>query len=447
MKYHINHLGGEQGVTGACHLLQMKGAQIMVDCGLNQGADRLTPMSQWPVRPADIDYLFLTHAHLDHVGRLPDLIEAGFKGEVLCTHPTKALLMPLLSDALDFRALSQKEKGRILQSIKRISWGFEYGQRFELAQGIAFRFGNAGHILGSSFILFESQHPHWSIVFSGDIGATHTPIIPDPDPVPQCNFLVLESTYGDRLHEDRRTRIQRLGQALTNALGDGGKVYIPSFALGRTQELLYEMDRLFTEPKYDKLFPELAAGPKIPVFIDSPLGITITSIYSKYHSYWNRKSKHLKAKGDHPFDFKHLFAVKSHHEHQRLLEISGPAVIIAGSGMCTGGRIVNHFEKGLSDPRNDILMVGYQGKGTPGRQLIDISRSNGGHVRLNGKKIKVEAKIKVMGGYSAHADQADLMNWVASMPGCPGKIKLVHGESDAKDKLAVSLQRRGYQVV
>jgi metallo-beta-lactamase family protein len=446
MAYQLITLGGDKGVTGSCHLLQTMGLQIMIDCGLSQGPDPITPMADWPVSPDKIDYLFLTHAHLDHVGRLPELLAAGFKGEILCTHPTKALLGPVLSDAVNFTDLCPKDKKQILAQIDRMSWGFEYGQDFTLGCGISFCFGNAGHILGSSFIHLKSAMPQWSVLFSGDLGTRDTPILPDPDSAPGCNLLVLESTYGDRVHAQRKARIEQLGQVLTRALSDGGKVFIPSFAVGRTQELLYELDRLFSDPAYQRRFAELNRDAKIPVYLDSPMGIHITSVYAKSQAYWDGTSRFLYAGGDHPFDFSHLYAAKTHGEHLKLLDLPGPAVIIAGSGMCTGGRIVNHLQKGLSDPRNDVLMVGYQALGTLGRKLLKFRNRKGASIQINNETVAVDAKIEVMGGYSAHADANGLMSWVASMSKPPERIKLVHGEQRARQQLAEALRLKGYQV-
>jgi len=428
----ITHLGAKECVTGSCHLVQTRpgskeGVNILVDCGIAQGHDPELSFDQFPVHPKAVDYLFLTHAHIDHIGRVPDLIDAGFKGEIICTHATKALLIPMLHDGMSFTHRSHKEIRRLELAIDELAWGFELYEEFALKKGITFKLGNAGHILGSCFIRFcfpqpphtlppnnsnkRSLTPTYSVIFSGDLGCTDTPILPDPDPPESCDLLILESTYGDRNHTSRKERIETLKGLLNKALADNGIVYIPAFSLGRTQELIYELDRIKT---------------KVPVFIDSPLGLKITRIYADLESFWDQEAKALKAAGDHPLDFKNLYSVEKYRDHKQLMEMKGPAIIIAGSGMCTGGRIVDHLALGLNDPKNDLFFVGYQAKGTPGRRMME-------------KKIPVKAAIHTLSGYSAHADQTMLVNWVKSMPKPPGKITLVHGEPHAQKALAQRL--------
>jgi metallo-beta-lactamase family protein len=388
---------------------------ILVDCGTAYGDDPMLPFAEFPVLPENIHYLFLTHAHIDHIGRVPDLIDAGFRGEIICTHATKALLLPMLRDAMSFSGRTDQEVRRLEGRIDELSWGFELHETFTLKKKITFKLSNAGHILGSCFILFafpDQEGNDYRVIFSGDLGCTDTPILPNPDPPESCDLLILESTYGDRTHPSRKGRIEALKKVLNKALADNGIVYIPAFSLGRTQELLYELDRI---------------GNNVPVFVDSPLGLHITKIYSELEEFWDQESKDLKARGDHPFDFKGLYAVEKYQDHQKLLSIKGPAIIIAGSGMCTGGRIVDHLKHGLDDPANDIFFVGYQAKGTPGRKMIE-------------KKIPVKATIHSLHAYSAHADQQMLVDWVHAMPTPPKEIRLVHGEAEARQALSIALR-------
>lgn len=442
----IIHLGAEHCVTGSCHLLQANGLKIMVDCGQAQGRDSVLPMEAWPVKPSEIDFLFLTHAHIDHTGRVPELIRHGFKGEIITTHPTKLLLTPMLEDAMSFSGMSGSDISRMAQVIDDLSWGFEYAKTFDLKNDIRFKLGQAGHILGSCFVRFEAKSPEWSVIFSGDLGPKNTPIIPDPDPPDACDLLILESTYGDRTHEERRNRVERLGAILSRAFSDGGKVLIPAFALGRAQELIYEMDRLFSDPELKKAFPALNSKSRILVCLDSPLGLKLTEIYSKLSPYWDGEAKQFLRLGDHPLDFDHLYSVTGHKDHMKLLAMPGPVVILAGSGMCTGGRITDHLKAGLEDTRNDIFFVGYQAEGTPGRDIIRYSKKPGGYVQLDGMKFYIKAKVHTLSGYSAHADQKGLIEWVESMPEKPRRIKLVHGEPKARKALADQLCGLSYTV-
>jgi len=424
--FEIIHLGGFESVTGSCHLLKGNGVSILIDCGLAQGRDRVMPVEQWPVKPSDIDYLFLTHAHIDHIGRVPDLIDAGFSGEIICTLPTRELLFPMLEDAMGFTGRSERAIRDMRKRLDELSWDFEYGTCFDLKNGISFTLGNAGHILGSCFIRFESSNPGWSVGFSGDLGPKDTPILPDPDIPDPCDLLVMESTYGDRLHGSRKDRVEKLARVLSRALRDGGKVFIPAFALGRCQELIYEMDRIFSGEGF---------GRPVPVFLDSPLGLELTRVYSRLDEFWDGPARKLLSMGDHPIDFKGLYGVESHRTHRRLLDIPGPCIVIAGSGMVTGGRILGHLAAGLGDKRNDVLFVGYQAKGTPGREIVSCAGDRGGKVRLDGRIVNVRARVHQLTGYSAHADQKDLVEWVRSMETQPGAIRLVHGESSAKSAL------------
>ncbi len=447
MPFEVIHLGGERCVTGSCHLLRANGLNMLVDCGAVQGEDQAVPVDAWPVKPSQIDFVFISHAHIDHIGRLPELIENGFKGEIITTHPTKALLLPMLKDAMALSGLSKEGTGSISGRIDKLSWGFEYNQKFDLKKGIRFTFHQAGHILGSSFLLLESDSPRWSVLFSGDLGMRNTPLLPDPGPPPSCDLLILESTYGDRLHETREHRIEQLGRILTRAFSDGGKVFIPAFALGRTQELLYELDRLFSDHSFRNQFPQLTEKSSFPIVLDSPLGVELTKITSSLSEYWDQEAKALLNHGDHPIDFDRLYTVPSHQDHLKLLERPGPLLVIAGSGMCTGGRIVNHLKAGIEDPKNDILFVGYNARGTPGREIQQCASTPGGDVMLDGARYQVRAGVHLLGGYSAHADQKELIEWVKLMPEKPQIIKLVHGEPSAQEALTSELNRHGYKSV
>ena len=425
--------------------MQIRGHNILVDCGITQGRDASVPIENWPIKPAEVDFIFLTHAHIDHIGLLPTLIQQGFKGEIIASHPTIALILPMLQDAMRFETLRASEIKKLAQTIEDLSWGFEYGEVFDLGKDVFFELGRAGHILGSCFIRFEDQKDGAAVVFSGDLGNFDTPILNDPESAGRADVLFLESTYGDRLHGDRAHRMLRLAEVLDRCLSDGGKVFIPAFSLGRTQEILYELDRIFSNAEYKTRFPHLASDTRPPVFVDSPLALEITRIYSSLTEFWDGEAKALLKAGDHPINFEQLYGIEKHLEHAKLLEVQGPAVIIAGSGMCTGGRIVNHLAAGIERPENDVVFVGYQAAGTPGR-TIQRNGGTSGSVALDGKKSNIRAGVHTLSGYSAHADQRGLLDWVERMPEKPGRIDLVHGEPNARKALAAKLAERGYSV-
>jgi metallo-beta-lactamase family protein len=431
----IHHLGAENCVTGSCHLVQGDGLNLLVDCGLVQGDDRALPVADWPVRPDEVDVLLLTHAHIDHIGRLPWLIEEGFRGDIICTHPTRALLAPMLKDAMGLSGLSREQADRLWRRIDDQSWGFEFGQVFELHQGWEFSLGRAGHILGSCWLRLTARSGE-TVLFSGDLGSRERPLIRDPEVPAPADRLVLESTYGDRRHPAVGDRVAELGAVLQRCLADGGKVFIPVFALGRAQELLYEMDRLMSDPRHG--FEE-----RPPVFVDSPLGLEITEIYAKLKPFWDEEARELWARGDHPLDFDGLYAVKRRGDHEDLVQLKGPAVILAGSGMCTGGRILTHLKQGIHDPVNDVVFVGYQAQGTLGRRLQEAAKQKGARVDILGTNRRVKAGIHTLSGYSAHADQDDLLNWVAAIGDEKMPIKLVHGDPKAKRALLAAMAQRG----
>lgn len=426
----LTHLGGGDCVTGSCHLVRFNGLNVLVDCGLTQGRDEAVAMSGWAVQPEDIDFLFLTHAHIDHIGRVPDLIDQGFRGEIICSHPTRALLRPMLTDALKFTDRSRRRRARMLDRIDEQAWGFEYRRDFDLKKGVRFRLGLAGHILGSAWIRFETP-AGGSVLFSGDLGARDTPLLRDPDPPLPSDVLVLESTYGDRSHGDRTGRVARLGEILKRCLADRGKVFIPCFALGRTQELLYELNALRHEQGLD-----------VPVHIDTPLGLELTRVYDDLRRYWDQEAWAMLDQGDHPLHFPGLSAVRDREAHFAVVDAPGPMIVLAGSGMCTGGRILDHLRAGLDDPRNDVLFVGYQAGGTLGRKLLARSgpmAKGRGVVWIDERRVPIRAGIHQLTGYSAHADREGLVDWVRAMGEPPREIRLVHGEARAREGLGQAL--------
>lgn len=358
----------------------------------------------------------------------------------------------MLNDAMGFSKIEDPEKKKILRLIDELSWGFEYHQKFKLRKGVTFSLGRAGHILGSCFIRFEIEKKDnsqegkpLSVIFSGDLGNKDTPLLCDPDPPSHCDLLLLESTYGNRLHEGRKQRLERLEETLKKAIKDKGKILIPAFSLGRTQEILYELDRLFAAPTFQKFLVNTGIH-KLPVVVDSPLGIKLTTIYTEQKAHWDSEAQEHLRKGNNPIDFEHLYSSITFRDHQQLIEMPGPAIIIAGSGMCTGGRIIDHLAASLENAKTDILFVGYQAQGTLGRKIMEQSGRGNGTVSVAGNKIRLLAAVHTLSGYSAHADQQGLIDWVASMPQKPGAIKLIHGEAEAQAALSKKLREQGYNV-
>ncbi|MDR9440396.1 MAG: MBL fold metallo-hydrolase [Halomonas sp.] len=454
---HISHLGGAEGVTGSCHRLQLaEDRALLVDCGLFQGQDgdpALSALEQhrvdFPVD--DVLALVVTHVHIDHIGRLPYLLAAGYSGPILCSVPSARLLPLVIEDALKIgftrdRALIE----RFLEEVEGRLVPLDYGQWHPLVDDarhrVRVRLQRAGHILGSAYVEVESQEvdhqDHQSgqaqrTVFSGDLGAPHAPLLPAPESPERADVLVLESTYGDREHEDRTTRQARLKAAIDRALANGGTVIVPAFSIGRTQELLYELEDLIIEA-HDDHWRELE------IIVDSPLAARFTAVYRELKPWWDAEARGRTGEGRHPLAFDNLYTVDSHAEHEQTVDYLAthhrPAVVIAASGMCAGGRVVNYLKRMLGDERHDVLFIGYQGAGTPGR---DIQRygPRGGWVALDGERINIRARIDTIGGYSAHADQADLLRFIQKMAEPPGEVRLVHGDPDAKQALKTEIER------
>jgi metallo-beta-lactamase family protein len=452
---HIDHHGAVDGVTGSCHQLTLAdGRALLIDCGLFQGAEAGSDGARaerleigFAVAP--IQALLLTHVHIDHVGRLPYLLAAGYRGPILCS-PASAELLPLvLEDAL---AVGFTRNRRLIEQVLTVLRQrivpVPYAQWVDLsgkpvpgdgADG-QIRLQPAGHILGSAYV--ECVADGQRVVFSGDLGAPNTPLLPAPAPPERAEVLVLESTYGDRLHEDRTTRVARLRAVIEHALRDGGTVLIPAFSIGRTQELLYELEALFHQHGSDGADPR-AAWQELQVVLDSPLAADFTKGYRRLRASWDAEAMQRVRAGRHPLAFDELVTVDRHADHLRMVEHLSrsrqPAVVIAASGMCAGGRVVNYLKALLGDARHDVLFVGYQAAGTPGR---DIQRygPRGGYVMLDGKRFDIRAQIHTIGGYSAHADQQNLIDFVTGIPTPPQEIRLVHGDADAKAALAEKLR-------
>ncbi|OPZ06439.1 MAG: Ribonuclease [Alphaproteobacteria bacterium ADurb.BinA305] len=455
----ILHHGARDGVTGSCHQLFVEGRNsLLVDCGLFQGAET-APDGRSAADRLEIDFplegvgaLVLTHVHIDHCGRLPWLLAAGFKGPILCSEPSARLLPTVLADAFAVgvsrdRALIERYLGKVEARIRALPYGKWHLVYRSPDASCRIRLQRAGHILGSAYVECELSGAAWPqplrVVFSGDLGAPHAPLLPAPRPPWRADVLVLETTYGDRVHENRRDRRARLQAVVEHALEDGGTVIAPAFSIGRTQELLYEFEDILHRQRL-RPGPHAAAWGGLRIFLDSPLAQRFTALYRELQPFWDAEARARVRAGRQPLSYDQLVAIDSHEDHlanvRRLARSREPAVVIAASGMCAGGRVVNYLREMLGDPRHDVLFVGYQARGTPGH-AIQAYGPRGGYVELDGERVDIRAGIHTLSGYSAHADRDDLTRFVTRMRHLPGEVRLVHGEDGVRAEFARHLQK------
>jgi len=463
MNLEFAHHGAVDGVTGSCHQLGLPdGQSVLVDCGLFQGAET-SPSGAGAARleiefPLDkVRALIVTHVHIDHVGRIPHLIAAGFRAPILCTQASALLLPLVLEDALKVgftrdQVLIERFLDRIRQQILAVPYQ-QWHTLIDGDLGLRFRLCPAGHILGSAYVELDAREgaQRQRVVFSGDLGAPYTPLLPAPKPPYRADVVVLESTYGDRIHESRKRRRERLQQVCEHALANQGTVLIPAFSIGRTQELLYELEEIIHRNRERRAAPGVS-WEDLDILVDSPLAADFTAGYRTLREHWDNEARRKLTAGRHPLAFEQLTTIDDHATHLRSVEYlsrsARPAIVIAASGMCSGGRIVNYLKAMLGDPRHDVLFVGYQAAGTPGR-VIQTYGPRGGYVELDGRRIDIRAGIHTLGGYSAHADQKDLLNFIGRMRVKPRQVRLVHGDEGVKETLARLLRERhpGMEVV
>jgi metallo-beta-lactamase family protein len=444
----ISHHGAVDGVTGSCHQLHINAQNsILIDCGLFQGAEMSrsgsTAKPHIDFELSTVKALVVTHVHIDHVGRIPYLIAAGFRGPIYCSQPSAVLLPLVLEDALRIGVSKDKDLiDKFLGYIKKQIVPLVYNQwsAVELSgeDKLTIRLQRAGHILGSAYVECKVECKaecksaingrKTIVVFSGDLGAPNTPLLPAPKSPHAADTLIIESTYGDRQHPDRSNRKALLQKTIKRAFENSGVVLIPAFSIGRTQELLYELEEITNNPKWKSL----------EVVVDSPLASRFTKAYRQLSPYWDEEAKKRLRAGRHPLDFDSLITVDSHDEHLKLVNYlkqrARPCVVITASGMCAGGRIVNYLKALIEDDRTDILFVGYQASGTPG-QVIQRYGSSNGYVELDGERYSINAGVYSLGGYSAHADQRDLVNFVRRIKRSPKEVRIVHGDKGAKQAL------------
>ncbi|OGM91065.1 hypothetical protein A3A20_00520 [Candidatus Wolfebacteria bacterium RIFCSPLOWO2_01_FULL_45_19] len=421
--------GGAKSVTGANYLVESGQANILVDCGLIQGGyycDKRN-FEPFPYEPDKISAAFITHAHIDHTGRLPKLIKDGFKGTVYSTPPTREFAGLLLADSENIlNKEAQRENHAPLYGIDDVQklmtqWqGVSYRKPIE-EKRFKITLYDAGHILGSSVVVVESEGK--KIAFSGDLGNSPSPIIMPTESLEELDidYCVIESTYGDRFHEDVDKRKGILENIIEATVKTGGVLMIPAFAMERTQQLLFELNELVENGRI----------PRVPIFIDSPLAIKLTAVYREYRSYFNPEVRDLIKSGDDIFNFRGLKMTLATEESKAINEVPSPKIIIAGSGMSQGGRILHHERRYLSDPKNTILFVGYQAKNSLGRKILEGAKI----VKIFGEEVPVNCRVEAIGGYSAHADQAQLLNWLKPARKTLKKVFVVQGEEEASAAL------------
>jgi metallo-beta-lactamase family protein len=431
--------GAVRGVTGSCHKLQMvdsdgKTKNILFDCGMFQGEQMCGTknMDDFGFDPKEIDAVFISHPHADHTGRLPKLVKEGYSGPIYMIEPCSGLATLVLKDAHHIMVENAKRcGGTVLYELPDLLKAFDqvktigYHQQVDVAPGITVMMHDAGHVLGSAFISVKAEGK--DIVFSGDIGNDDVPILPPTEAISQADVVICESTYGHRKHEGVEARSESLKKAIETVIRDKGVLMIPAFSIERTQELLYEIDRL--------LLNELKT--KIPIFLDSPMAIRATALYRQYKHYLRFDVPITSEPDQDFFSFPNLRETLSVQDSKAINDYGTPKIIIAGSGMMSGGRIMHHLLHYLSNAKNQLLIIGYQAKGTTGRKLFEGAK----HVKIFREDVSVHAKISAIGAFSAHGDMDKLTRWLQPTDGkIPEKIFLVHGDPESKENFATHLR-------
>lgn len=426
---HISFHGGAREVTGACYLLEAGSSRILIDCGLFQGSREVENLNFEPLGfdPASVDAVFVTHAHLDHIGRLPLLVRGGFRGPIISTAPTRDLARVLLEDAF---TLAEREK-KPLYSFEELAETFDRWEECSYhsprpVRNASVSLHDAGHILGSAMVVVDADGAR--VLFTGDLGNVPSILLPQPDAMRDAEFLVIESTYGSHTHEAPEERVLRLERAVEDTASRGGTLLIPAFATERTQDIIF----LLNEMLYQKRIPD------VPIFVDSPLAIRVTEIYERYPAYYKEEIRQLFRAHPNLFRSKRLRFTTHVEESKAINDVRQPKVVVAGSGMMTGGRILHHVRRYLGDPKSMLLVVGYQAGGSLGRRLLEHARN----VRVMGDEIEVHAEIRTIGGFSAHADNPQLHAFIDPLRDTLKRVFVVQGEEDQAAGLAQEIRDR-----
>lgn len=450
----ITFLGAAKTVTGSCFFVETASTKFLVDCGMFQGYSKNNALNEeeFPFNVEELDYIFLTHAHIDHSGRIPRIYIKGFRGQIIATKATVELCAIMLPDSGHIQEYENEWTNRkrlragkppveplytyqdavnCLELFRKVS----YDEVIKINDEIRVRFRDAGHILGSAIIemWINERGEEIKIVFSGDLGNKDIPILRDPSIIESADYLVIESTYGNRLHNERVDKAEYFLNLINSTIEKGGNVIIPSFAVGRTQELIYELNK--KKEVYDEKLKMLFAT---PVYIDSPMAISATEVFRNNLDCYDEEAREYIENGDNPLDFPGLQFTRTAEESKALNERKESSIIIAASGMCEAGRIRHHLKHNLWRKDSTIIFVGYQAEGTLGRRLLDGAKK----VRLFGEEISVEARIEMIEGFSGHADKEGLLKWIERFNRKPKKIFIVHGEEDAMIEFSEEINRR-----
>jgi len=421
-KLKLTFCGGVGEVTGANFLLEGPDIKILVDCGMEQGTKTAATDNVAPFMydPTSIDYLFITHAHIDHTGRIPKLVKDGFKGKIYSTPATRDLALLMLEDSMKLlEREAEHENTKPLYNADDVRNSFRlwdtinYHTKTDIGHGLEVFLKDAGHVLGSSMVEFTYNGK--KIVFTGDLGNTPTPLLRDTEPLTDAEYIVMESVYGDRNHESHEERVNRLEDIIEDTIHNEGALVIPVFSLEKTQVILYELNHLVEQGKV----------PSVPVFLDSPLAIKITDIYEKMSDNFNDTARAAIKKGDDIFDFPNFHMTTTSEESKHILNVPNPKIIMAGSGMSNGGRIVHHELNYLADPKNTLLLIGYQAVGTLGRRIEEGAKE----ITILGTKVEVNAKVEKIDGYSSHKDSEHLVEFVEADAKALKKCFVVMGET------------------